>query len=250
MSSAATSTLLRFRGLPDGVECLAPIDLGTNPNEKLSADLSLDSPLAVAPALRLFRVSPGLARLWFSLPSYTPPGSYEGHARIGGSEFRVAVDIGANENLALSPPELRIIGTRSEKVTAHLTLANAGNVVCDVRNTHAFGLFDVEGAERAVGAALRDPAAKGREKIDRLMDNFAEEHAGFVRVLIEEGSGPIAPGDVRELRVVLRLPDNLKASRNYTGTWVFFNLSYQVRVSASLEEPSQPPSARRRESKP
>jgi hypothetical protein len=247
MSSAATSTLLRFRGLPDGVECLASIDLGTNPNEKPSADLSLHSPLAAAPALRIFRVSPGLARLWFSLPSYTPPGSYDGHARIGVAEFRVAVDIGANENLALSPPELRIIGTHSEKVTAHLTLANAGNVVCDVRNTHAFGLFDVEGAERAVGAALRDPAAKGREKIDRLMDNFAEEHAGFVRVLIEEGSGPIAPGEIRELRVVLRLPDNLKAGRSYTGTWVFFNLSYQVRVSASLEEPSQPPGARRRE---
>jgi hypothetical protein len=249
MSSATASTLLRFRGLPAGVECLAPIDLGPNPNEKPSADLHLEPPLAAGPALRLFRVSPGLARLWFSLPPYTPPGSYEGHAKIGESDFKVAVDVDANENLALSPPELRIISARSEKVTAHLTLANAGNVVCDVRNTHAFGLFDVEGAERAVGAALRDSAVKGREKIDRLMDSFAEEHAGYVRVLIEEGSGPIAPGEVRELRISLRLPDNMKPGRSYTGTWVLFNLSYQVRVSASVEEQSQPPGARRRESK-
>jgi hypothetical protein len=249
MSTAPTSTLLRFRGLPDGVECIAPIDLGTNPNEKPSADLFLELPQVAPQTLRVFRLSPGLARLWFSLPSYTPPGSYGGHARIGGSDFRIAVDVDPNENLVFSPPELKIVATRSEKITTLLTLANAGNVVCDIRNTHAFGLFDVEGAERAVGAALRDSAVKGREKIDRLMDSFAEEHAGFVRVLIEAGGGPIAPGEVHELHVTLRFPDNLKAGRTYTGTWVLFNLAYQVRVSANGEEQSRLPDTRHRESK-
>ena len=193
MSTATTSTLLQFRGLPDGVECLASIDLGANPNEKPAAELYLDLPQGAASALRVFRLSPGLARLWFSLPSYTPPGSYGGRAKIGASDFRVAVTVDANENLILSPPELKIIAGPSEKIPLYLTLANAGNVVCDIRNTHAFGLFDVEGAERAVGAALRDSDAKGREKIDRLMDNFADEHAGFVRVLLEEGSRPNCP---------------------------------------------------------
>jgi hypothetical protein len=249
MSTATTSTLLRFRGQPHGVECIAPIDLGTNPNEKPSGDLFLELPEVSATALRVFRLSPGLARLWFSLPSYTPPGSYGGSAKIGGSDFRVAVDVDPNENLVLSPPELKIVATRSEKITTVLTLANAGNVVCDIRNTHAFGLFDVEGAERAVGAALRDSAVKGREKMDRLMDRFAEEHAGFVRVLIEEGSGPIAPGEVHELRVNLRFPDNMNAGRTYTGTWVLFNLAYQVRVRAEVEEQSRPTDTRHRESK-
>jgi len=250
MSTATTSTLLQFRGLPDGVECLAPIDWGANSNEKPAAELYLDLAQGAASALRVFRLSPGLARLWFSLPSYTSPGSYGGRARIGESDFRVAVTVDANENLILSPPDLKIIAAPSEKITVHLTLANAGNVSCDIRNAHAFGLFDVEGAERAVGAALRDSEAKGREKIDRLMDNFAEEHAGFVRVRLEEGSGPIAPGEVHELRGSLRLPDNMKAGRTYTGTWVLFNLAYQVRVSANGAEP--PPASdtpRQRESK-
>src|ERR1700730_10917002 len=99
MSTATTSTLLRFRGLPAGLECIAPIDLGTNQNEKPSTNLSLELPQVAPPALRVFRISPGLARLWFSLPSYTSPGSYGGHANIGGSHFLIAVDVEPHENL-------------------------------------------------------------------------------------------------------------------------------------------------------
>lgn len=229
-----THTVLRFRGLPEGVECIAPVDLGPNRNENPSADLFLELPERQVPAsaLRLFRLSPGLARLWFSLPPYTPPGLYSGHARIGQSKFPIAVSVDANEKLVLSPPQLNVIANASAKVTTNLTLANAGNVVCDIRKAHAFGLFDVEGAERAVGAALRDAAAQGRDKLDRLMDSFAAEHAGVVKVAVEEGSGPIAPGEIHELRVRLTFPENMKAGRTYTGTWVFFNLAYQIRVSA------------------
>lgn len=233
-TTETTQTVLRFRGLPEGVECIAPVDLGPNRNEKPLADLFLElaEPQAARPALRLFRLSPGIARLWFSLPSYTPPGSYSGHAQIGSSKFLVSVSVDANNNLVLSPPQLNITGSASAKVTTYLTLTNAGNVVCEIRKAHAFGLFDVEGAERAVGAALRDTAAQGRDKLDRLMDSFAAEHPGLVKVVVEEGSGPIAPGELHELRVRLTFPDNMKAGRTYTGTWVLFNLSYQVRVTA------------------
>jgi len=228
-----THTVLQFRGLPEGVECIATVDLGPNRNEIPSAELFLDLPEAqrAGPALRLFRLSPGLARLWFSLPPYTPPGSYSGHVRIGASNFPIAVSVDASEKLVLSPPQLNVVASSSAKVTAHLTLANVGNVVCDIRKAHAFGLFDVEGAERAVGAALRDSAAQGRDKLDRLMDSFAAEHPGVVKLAVEEGGGPIAPGEIHELRVRLTLPD-IKAGRTYTGTWVLFNLSYPIRVSA------------------
>jgi hypothetical protein len=242
-TTETTQTVLRFRGLPEGVECIAPVDLGTNRNEKPFADLFLElaDAQAARPALRLFRLSPGLARIWFSLPPYTPPGSYSGRAKIGSSNFPVAVSVDANERLVLSPPQLNITANASGKMTTHLTLANAGNVVCEIRKAHAFGLFDVEGAERAVGAALRDAGAQGRDKVDRLMDSFAAEHAGMVKVAIEEGSGPIAPGEVRELRARLMFPDNMKAGRTYTGTWVFFNLSYQIRVTAENRKEEKEP---------
>jgi|SRR5215472_737692 len=228
-----THTVLQFRGLIEGVECIAPVDLGANRNEIPSAEVFLELPRvqAAGRALRVFRLSPGLVRLWFSLPPYTPPGSYSGHVRIGASHFPIAVSVDASERLVLSPPQLNVVASPSAKVTADLTLANTGNVVCDIRKTHVFGLFDVEGAERAVGAALRDAAARGRDKLDRLMDSFAAEHPGVVKVAVDEGGGPIAPGEIHQLRVRLTLPD-MKAGRTYTGTWVLFNLAYQIRVIA------------------
>jgi hypothetical protein len=237
----ATSTILRFGGRPEGLECIAPIDLGPNRNENPSAQLILELPgtKSAGPALRLFRLSPGIARLWFSLPSYTPPGLYSGQAKIGASNFPVAVSVDAHEKLVLSPPHLNLIAGASAKMTTQLTLANAGNVVCDIRKAHAFGLFDEEGAERAVGAALRQTTARGRDKLDHLMDSFAAEHAGVVKVVVEEGGGPIAPGEIHELRLRLTFPDNMKAGRTYTGTWVLFNLSHQIRVTDENRDESK-----------
>lgn len=235
----SASTVLRFRGLPNGVECLAPLDLGTNRNQKPSSRLSLALPNAEIPssALRIFHVSAGIARLWFPLPPYTPAGTYKGTARIEEVDYPITVDVEADENLVLSPPEFKVVASPGEQIVTNFTLANAGNVTCDVGKGQAFGLFDVEGAERAVGAALRDPEAQGRDKMDRLMDRLADEHAGFVRVQIEEGDGPIRAGEVCELTVRLRFPDHMKPGRSYTGTWVLFNLAYQIRVTARAGQP-------------
>lgn len=231
-------TVLRFRGLPSGVECIAPLDLGVTRHQKPAAHLALRPPRGEVPSsgLRIFHVSPGISRLWFPLPPYTPPGTYDGNVTIGEREFPMTVDVEPYENLVLSPPQLNLIAAPGDHITTHLTLANSGNITCDIGKAHAFGLFDIEGAERAVGATLRDSTPEGHDKINRLMDRLADEHAGFVRVQIEKGEGPIGAGETRELTVRLRFPDNMKPSRAYTGTWVFFNLAYQLRVSARAQD--------------
>jgi hypothetical protein len=236
MATTQAPAALRFRGLPEGVECIAPIVLPSDRNRKPQTRLTLNlGNSSSEPNLRVYQLGVGLSRLWFPLPPYTAPGSYSGEAVIDDSHFSVTVEVDENEHLVLSPPELKFAASAGDQQTTTLTLANVGNVVCTIGKGHAFGLFDVEGAERAVGASLRDDTAHGREKMDRLMDRMAEEHAGFVRVMIEEGDGPIAPGDVRQLQVRLRFPDNMKPGRIYTGTWVLFNLAYQIRVSARGE---------------
>jgi hypothetical protein len=233
----SASTALRFRGIPNGVACIANLDLAANRNQKPSSHLSLALPNAEIPssALRILPVSEGISRLWFKLPPYTPPGTYHGNVRIQETDYSISVDVEANENLVLSQSQLRVIARAGEQITAHFTLANAGNVTCDIGKGHGFGLFDVEGAERAVGAAFSQPEASGREKMDRLMDRLKEEHAGFVRVHIEEGAGSIRAGEMHELTVRFRFPDNMKPGRGYTGTWVFFNIALQVRVMAPAE---------------
>lgn len=227
-------TVLRFRGMPSGVECIAPFDLGVTRHRKPESHLfvrSLDGDVASSD-LRVFHVSAGISRLWFPLPPYTPPGTYNGNVIIDGMEFPITIDVEPCENLVLSPPQLNVVAASGDHITTHFTLANAGNVTCDIGKGHAFGLFDVEGAERAVGATLRETAPSGHDKVNRLMDRLADEHAGFVRVQIEKGEGPIPAGDVRELTVRLRFPDNMKPNRAYTGTWVLFNLACQIHVLA------------------
>lgn len=234
----SNETTLRFRGLPSGVECITPLDLGVTRYQRPASHLALRAPSGEVPSsgLRIFPVSAGISRLWFPLPPYTPPGTYYGNATVGEAEFSMTVDVEPYENLVLSPPQLNLVAASGDHITTHLTLANAGNITCDIGKAHAFGLFDVEGAERAVGATLRDETPEGRDKVNRLMDRLADEHAGFVRVQIEKGEGPIAAGETRQLTARMRFPDNMKPNRAYTGTWVLFNLAYQLRVSSHSQE--------------
>ncbi len=231
-------TVLRFRGLPTGVECITHVDLGVTRHQKPAPRLAVRSPRGDLSSsdLRIFHVSAGISRLWFPLSPYTPPGTYNGGVTIGEAEFPITIDVEPYENLVLSPPQINVVASSGDHITTQFTLANAGNITCDIGKGHAFGLFDVEGAERAVGAALRDATPEGRDKVNRLMDHLADEHAGYVRAQIEKGEGAIGPGEVRELTVRLRFPDNMKPNRAYTGTWVLFNLACQVHVSARIQQ--------------
>ena len=242
-------TVLRFRGLPSGVECISTIDFGVTRNQKPPSRLAVKSPRGEVPSsdLRIFYVSAGVSRLWFPLPPYTPHGTYDGNVTIGESKFPITIDVEPYENLVLSPSQLNIVAAPGDQITTHFTLANAGNISCDIGKAHAFGLFDVEGAERAVGATLRDTTPEGRDKVNRLMERFTDEYAGFVRLQIEEGDGSLGAGEVRELTVRLRLPDNMKLNHAYTGTWVLFNLVCQVQVSARIQESSYSTTGKREE---
>jgi hypothetical protein len=185
--------------------------------------------------LRVFTVSEGISRLWFPLPAYTPPGTYQGNVKIDSADYPITVDVDAEENLVLSPPQFTVVAAAGEQITANFSLANAGNVTCDIGKGQAVGLYDVEGAERAVGATFREPEVEGKDKMTRLMHHLAEEHAGIIRMQVHEGAGPIAPGEVRQLVVHLRFPDNMKTGRSYTGSWVLYNLACQIRVAVRGE---------------
>ncbi len=223
----------RFRGTPNGVECLAPLHLEADRNARHHTHLFLPLPHSEisASALRVFTVSSGIFRLWFPLPPHTAPGTYEGNARIGSTDYPITVEVEAQENLVLSPSQLNVVANPGEQITAHFSLANAGNVACEMGSAHLVGLYDVEGMERAIGATFREPEAEGKDKAARLMDHLANEHGGVIRIHIEQGEGLIAPGEVRELVARLRFPDTMKPGRSYTGSWVMHNLVCQIHAT-------------------
>ena len=113
-----------------------------------------------------------------------------------------------------------------------MVVANSGNVACEIGKALTFGLFNVHGAERAIGAALRQNEQSGEKRLDRFMDEFADQHAGVVRIQVLGGSGSIAPGEARPLKLNLHLPSGIKADQTYSGTMPLQNLRYYVKVRA------------------
>ena len=241
------ATPLRFRGSPRIVEGLAPL----TPQQALTASLSLDLklPRAVQQAAPLtvqtVPVGSAATRLRFSLPESTPPGTYEGTVRIGGESYPISVEVVPHPYLAIFPRQLMLEvasphggASQGSEATVDLTLVNSGNVPCEIGKAHAFGLFDVKGADRAIGAALSDPEEKGQARLNHLMDEAANNHGGLVRVNVREGTGIIEPGELRNLHVTLRFSDRLRPGNTYWGTWPLYNLEYYVKVHVSSPSPA------------
>jgi hypothetical protein len=163
----------------------------------------------------------------------------------------VVIEVEPEVELQLVPDQLALRAAPGDRPTVALTLVNAGNVPAAVRRTHAVGLFATGGVERALHRTYVElrggPAGKGDDAggeggpraraarpaerpVDRLFELLGEEHGGLLRLTVEEGAGDVAPGERRELRVTLAVPDDLRRGRTYTGTWALHDLRYHVRL--------------------
>ncbi len=236
MAAKITNTSpFRFRGSPVAMESLVPIAPHEATKGILAVDLEIRWKETYRPPLALHPIPAGTSatRLRLVLPESTPPGTYKGKVQIGDSEYPILADVEPYPHLLLSPDRLWLQAAAGSETEVDLTLVNAGNVTCDVGKAYAFGLFDEDGLDRGIAAAFQEDAAQGRGRIDRLADELAEGHGGIVRVLIQEGAGPVAPGELRNLRLKLRFPDRLKPGHNYFGTWSLYNLVYSVEVQAT-----------------
>ncbi len=232
---------LRFRGSPRIVQGVAPLTSDQALNAALSLDLKLPQAHRVTREtpehpLQTVPLSSFASRLRFSLPESTPPGAYEGSVQIGNETYPVVVEVEPHPQLFISPRQLIIQAVPGQEITMNLSLGNSGNMPCDIRKGYAFGLFEVNGLDRAIGAALGQAPEEGRTRLDRLIDEAADNHGGSVRVNVQEGAGVLEPGDLRDLTVTLRFTDRLKPEHTYWGTWPLYNLRYYVKVFVGPKE--------------
>jgi hypothetical protein len=226
---------IRFHGTPRTVEGLVPLTAKQALTAVLSLDLKLPPAFQQTAPLTLQTVPVGTSatRLRLALPESTPPGTYEGTVQIENISYPIVVEVKPHPYLVITPRQLILQVAPGTEEIVDLMLVNTGNVVCEITKAHLFGLFDVQGVERSIGAALGTSAEKGQGRLNRLMDEAADNHGGLVRVAVREGAGPIEPGALRSVRATLRFSDHLKPGRTYWGTWPILNLKYYVRVFVS-----------------
>jgi len=182
--------------------------------------------------------APGVSLLRIKLPISTPPGVYKGMIQVGDEEFPIEVDVEPRPRLRLFPRSLKSGAAPGSVVSTNLTVLNTGNFVVNLQEEYRFCVFELGGIDRAFFLALASDQTTGERRIDRLANELAASHGGRVRLKIESGSGAIAPGEVRELRIAMRLSDRLRPGQTYSGTWKVENtsLAIELRVSDKIQE--------------
>lgn len=177
--------------------------------------------------------NPGLSLLRIKLPLSTPPGAYKGSVQVGDNEVPIVVDVEARPRLRLFPRSLKASVTSGAVLNANFTVLNTGNSPVVIEKEYRFCVFERGGIDRAFFVALATDQATSDRRIDRLVNELAVSHGGRVRLEIESGAGEIAPGEARDLRLVLRLSDRLRAGQTYSGAWKIENTSVSIGLSVT-----------------
>ena len=182
--------------------------------------------------------SPGLSLLRIKLPVSTPPGAYKGTVQVGDNEVPIVVDVEPRPRLRLFPRSFKASVTPGSVLNANFTVVNTGNSTVDVEKEYRFCVFERGGIERAFYVALATDQTTSDRRIERLVNELSLSHGGRVRLEIESGDGGLAPGEVRDLRVALRLADRLRAGQTYFGTWKIENtgVSIGLLVTGKIQE--------------
>jgi hypothetical protein len=230
---------LRFRGTPLLVEGLTPFRYqDIMAGAAVGVSLSKDS-YKIGEPTNIQTVPAGETATWvrFSLALDTPAGTYAGEVKLADSAYTIIVDVESKPQLHLSPKGVTLNSARAgSTVGLELTATNSGNAAFEIPDVGTFGLFAAQGLERSIAEAVRAPASEGRQRLDKLMNSMSDEHGGFARVKVAEGAGPLAPGEFRNLKIKLRLPDGLKPGERYSGSWVVQGtLRFPVRVEVSAQ---------------
>lgn len=227
---------MRLRGTPRRLEGAVPLPTDADEVEVDVEGLAVESirvrPLGDPSA-------PERAWLRLALPPATRPGEYRGTVRAGGQEEEIALHVEPRIRLRLSPRGLILSGRAGERVAATVLAANLGNADCAIREVSAVGLFDVEGAERAVGRTFRGTDTDGGRILERLAEELEHGYGGLARLTVAEGAGDLAPGEARELALTFHLPDGLHPGRVYEGAWALPAVNYMVRVEVPEGRPTR-----------
>jgi hypothetical protein len=223
--------VLRFHGVPAALEALVSRTVVVPNEQRVGGVLELKRDYDEPVTHEVLSAPAGGDAVWLhvSLPEGTPPGTYEGTMTVGGTTYPAIADVTPQPDVQMSPGYLVLRAAPGAHVPVTFAVANTGNVDYDIRNAGGFGLFEVEGVEDAIGAALRQERG-GEERIQRFADELSDRHGGLTRLAVGRGRGVLKAGEVRDVEVTLRLPPELKPGKTYSGVWGFSNANCKIDI--------------------
>jgi hypothetical protein len=162
------------------------------------------------------------------------PGTYSGELLCGSQKEPVVLHVLESERLEVNPRFLSITGRPEEKINLRVFVTNHGNVPFTLRDTDLIYLEEKNDFCRSWTAAAKEAGKAGYEKfLDRFVSEMAAIGVNPAAVKIRSERSEIHPGEVREVKLELRLPDNVKNNRVYSGTLVFKNVPLRLEVECT-----------------
>lgn len=178
------------------------------------------------------RSDPDGLRVKLRLDPLTPPGRYEGTAKIDGVRIPLVAEVQPWVAIRHEPRIIVLDAAPADAIEVPLTIRNIGNVPTDVPDVSQFVLLDRSGFSDAFYRAVSADLPKDERRVDVLFDDLAASSGGAVTVTAKrEGAWPLQPGETGTVIVTLAFGQKLRPGAQYTGAWDVEATHVPVRIT-------------------
>ncbi|HET9640762.1 MAG TPA: hypothetical protein VFP12_16325 [Allosphingosinicella sp.] len=228
--STVATPPLRFRGAPQWLSLSSPALAGHE-----CGDLILPEALAAHCGANLsLPVRNSCAEgayLRLRLAPTAPVGRHQAELRLSGKSVPVEIDIAARPSLRAFPPSAHFVGSPGEDPSVEIDLANRGNVAIDLPERSAVGIFDDIGLETAFAETYRSESDDPVQLLGSWLRSLRGGYGGLLKLRIDSGAGPLAPGEERSFRLSAHFPEGLKRGHSYHGVWKLGPLHHRITLA-------------------
>ncbi|HXM50871.1 MAG TPA: hypothetical protein VN956_23715 [Pyrinomonadaceae bacterium] len=169
-----------------------------------------------------------------TVAKFTPPGEYKAQVRFGQQQVPALIFVLENDNLRLTPDEIKIVAAPGERVTRSIYITNEGNVPFSTRKAAFAPLQALDMLHESLAIALNEAGHAGHAKfLDRFVERLADNEVQPAKVKIDLKEENIAPGETKCVEITIQLPADIKRKRTYTSTISFGNETLSVEVEVN-----------------
>jgi uncharacterized membrane protein len=181
----------------------------------------------------------------FVLEPYTPPGSYTVDLCCGDQRETAVVRVFEKLGVQVEPDVIRVRGAGGDVVEALLVITNRGNVSETLRDLALVFLEEQNWVGRSLVYALRETKAEEGHQpyLDRVVGELRATLSHPARVTLRGDVSEIHPGERREVRAEIKLPDELIKGRTYEGSAAFMSseLFFEVECNGTSNSTKRRP---------
>lgn len=180
----------------------------------------------------------------FLVDPYMPPGKYTADLACGDQREQVVVHVFEKREIRVAPDRLPFRGTGGDILSHVLLITNHGNVTHTVPPLALVHLEERDWVGRSLVYALRQmEEGEGHHAyLDRLVREMRATDQRPARVTFHAEPPEIHPGETREIRLEIALPETLIKGRTYVRVLPFMSTELLFEVECN----GAPQSSKRR----